>query len=188
MFQVKIRRLACFSALLFSCCAAFSQSQTATPTVNGVASTDKPEIAAIQKAEDSWSLAVNNRDQYGIELALSPLFVGVDANGSVTMRNQQVAELINGDDKTLHLDQKVVTVRMLGDVAVANGTYTLHHKGASGPIDEKGVFTHVFQRVHNNWYCINSQRTLLREDGPQSKTKKKSDAELPFHIPIFSKN
>lgn len=185
-----IRRLACFSALLISCVAVSAQSAApATPTVNGVASTDKPEIAAIQKVEDSWSLAVNNRDQYGIELVLSPLYVGVDANGDVIMRNQQVANLINGDDKTLQLSQKVVTVRMLGDVAVANGTYSLHHKGANGtPIDEKGVFTHVFQRVHNNWYCINSQRTLLREDGPAVKQKKKSDAELPFHIPIFSKN
>lgn len=185
-----IRRLPCFSALfLFPVAVSVAVSgQSATPTINGVASTDKPEIAAIQKVEDSWSLAVNNRDQYGLELALSPLFVGVDSDGTVLMRNQRIADLINGDDKTIHLDQKVVTVRMLGDVAVANGTYTLHHKGANGPVDEKGVFTHVFQRVHNNWYCINSQRTLVREDGPKVKAKKKSNADLPFHIPIFSKN
>jgi len=189
MFQIKTRRLACFSTLLFSCIAVSAQSAVlAAPAVNGVASTEKPETAELQKVEDSWSLAVNNRDQYGMELALSPLYVGVGANGVVTMRNQEVADLINGDDKTIHLDQKIITVRMLGDVAVANGTYTLHHKGANGPLDEKGVFTHVFQRVHNNWYCINSQRTLIREDGPAVKQKKKSDAELPFHIPIFSKN
>ena len=190
MFQIKTRHLACLSALLFWCSAAFSQSAApSTPAVNGVATTEKPEIAAIQKVEDSWSLAVTNRDQYGLELALSPLYVGIDSAGGVIMRNQQIAELINGDDKTVRLDQKVVTVRMLGDVAVANGTYTLHHRGANGsPVDEKGIFTHVFQRVHNNWYCINSQRTLIREDGPNVKPKKKSDAELPFHIPLITKN
>ena len=198
MFSAKSRRLACLSTLLLSCIAASarltaqSDAPAAAPAkspVNGVASTDKPEIAAIQKVEDNWSLAVNNRDQYGIELVLSPLFVGVGANGSVTMRNQEVANLINGEDKTLQLTQKVVTVRMLGDVAVANGTYTLHHHGANNaPVDEKGVFTHVFQRVHNNWYCINSQRTLVREDGPATKAKKKSNAEEPFHIPFFTKN
>ena len=36
--------------------------------------------------------------------------------------------VITGEDKTIHLDQRVITVRMLGDIAVANGTYTLHHK------------------------------------------------------------
>ena len=89
----------------------------------------------------------NRRDQYGLELVLSPLFVDVSASGDVTTRNQQVAQLISGEDKTLYLTQKVVTVRMLGDIAVANGTYTLHHKVNSAQVDEKGVFTHVFERV-----------------------------------------
>ena len=57
---------------------------------------------------------------------------------------------------------------------------------ASGQVDEKGVFTHVFERAHSGWLCINSQRTVLREDG--GKGKKQSNAELPFHIPIFGKS
>jgi ketosteroid isomerase-like protein len=193
-----IRRLACF-ALLFACAAGFAQSpaQTpaqqpapSTPQVAGVASAAGPEVVEFQKVEDSWSASVNGRDQYGLELVLSPLFVDIAASGDVTTRNQQLAQLINGDDKTLHVDTRVITVRELGDVAVVNGTYSIHHKGANGsPVDEKGVYTHVFQRVHNSWLCINSQRTVLRADAPQGKTpKKKSDAELPFHIPIFSKN
>jgi ketosteroid isomerase-like protein len=75
---------------------------------------------------------------------------------------------------------------MLGDIAVANGTYSMHHRISSGPADEKGVFTHVFERTRGGWLCINSQRTVLRED-PSGKAKKKSDAELPFHIPLFTK-
>jgi hypothetical protein len=96
--------------------------------------------------------------------------------------------VITGEDKTLHLDQRVITVRMLGDIAVANGTYVLHHKAGSGPeVDEKGVFTHVFERAHGGWLCINSQRTVLREDS-NAKPKKQSNAELPFHIPLFTKS
>jgi len=95
--------------------------------------------------------------------------------------------VIAGEDKTIHLDQRVITVRMLGDIAVANGTYALHHKVGSGPADEKGVFTHVFERVRGGWLCINSQRTVLREDS-NAKPKKQSNAEMPFHIPLFSKS
>lgn len=163
----------------------------ATAPANTAAATiDSPEIRELQKVEDSWSIALNNRDQYGLELVLSPLFVGVSANGDITTRNQQVVSLINQEDKTASTDMHVITVRMLGDVAVANGTYSFTHKINGNVVDEKGVFTHVFQRVRGNWLCLNAQRTMLREEAPsgKSKGKSKSQADLPFHIPLFSKS
>ena len=154
----------------------------------GVTSTSQSEVSQFQKIEDNWSAAVNNHDQYALELVLSPLFVDISAQGNITTRNQQLALVINPEDKTVHLQQLIITVRLLGDTAVANGTYTLHHKAASGPVDEKGVFTHVFEKHRNGWLCINSQRTVLREDEPGGKKKKQSDADQPFHIPLFSRD
>lgn len=190
------RNLVCFSALLFACCAVFAQSPAGAPGSDpaaakpaSVATSDvSPQIKEFQKIEDTWSTAINSRDQYSLELVLSPLFVDVSASGDISTRNQQLAALITGEDKTLHLEQKVVTVRLLGDTAVANGTYVLHHKAASGQVDEKGVFTHVFERLRGGWVCVNSQRTLLREDAPGKKKKQASDAEMPFHIPLFSRS
>ena len=182
-----IRFSACFSAVILPCLAL---AQTPNPPQSAVrapvTSTAAPDLQQFQKIEDSWDDAVNRRDQYSLENVLSPLFLDVSASGDITTRNQQLAFIIATDDKSLHLEQKVITVRMLGDTAVANGTYVLHHRGTSGQVDEKGVFTHVFERAHNNWVCVNSQRTVLREDGP--KGKKQSNAELPFHIPIFGKS
>jgi ketosteroid isomerase-like protein len=189
------RHLACFSVFLLLCCAAGAQNATSDPGANAVPAADQPgatttaspEIAQFQKIEDNWSDAINRRDQYGLELVLSPLFVDVSASGDVTTRNQQVVQVINNEDKTVSLTQKVITVRMLGDIAVANGTYTLHHKVNNTPVDEKGVFTHVFERVHSGWLCINSQRTVLRQDNsPKPKHAPATTAE-PFHIPLFSK-
>ena len=157
----------------------------------GATSAESPEIRELQKIEDNWSSALNQRDQYGLELILSPLFVNVSATGDVTSRNQQIVNLINGGDKTATTDMRVVTVRMLGDVAVANGTYSYTHKTDGKELEEKGIFTHVFQRQHGNWVCLNAQRTLIREEAPgktaKTKTKSDSKAELPFHIPLFSK-
>jgi ketosteroid isomerase-like protein len=189
------RFAACFSAVLLSCCVAAAQDaapvQGVAPAAGSarpnVTTAESPEIREFQKIEDSWADSVNQRDQYGLELVLSPLFVDVSAVGDITTRNQQVANVITGEDKSLRLDQRVITVRMLGDIAVANGTYTLHRKGNSGPVDEKGIFTHVFERTHGGWLCINSQRTLLREDS-NVKQKKQSNAEMPFHIPLFTKS
>ena len=184
------RFLVCTLVLFLICGASNAQTPGQTPaaaaTPANVTTSESPEIREFQKIEDSWATSINDRDQYGLELVLSPLFVDVSATGDITTRNQQVAFVITGDDKTIHLDQRVITVRMLGDVAVANGTYTLHHKVASAEVNEKGIFTHVFEQSHGGWLCINSQRTVLREDS-NAKAKKQSNAELPFHIPLFSK-
>ena len=181
------RIAACFTALLLPSLAFAQVPSSATgPAQAPVTTTASPEIAQFQKIEDAWDQAVNRRDQYGLENVLSPLFLDVSGSGDITTRNQQLAFIIATDDKSLHLEQKVITVRMLGDTAVANGTYVLRHHGSSGDTTEKGVFTHVFERAHNGLLCINSQRTVLKEDG--GKGKKKSDAESPFHIPFFGKS
>lgn len=151
-----------------------------------VTSTSSESVAEFQKLEDTWSNAINIRDQYALENVLSPLFLDVAASGDITTRNQQVAYLISGEDKTLHLEQKVITVRMMGDSAVINGTYVLHHRTDDGPVDDKGVFTHVYERTHDRWVCVNSQRTLVRQ--VSTDKHKKSRADQPFHIPLFSKS
>jgi len=180
------------SAVLLSCCSVLAQDPVPAPASAAVqlavTSAESPAVRDFQKIEDAWSNAINQRDQYALELVLSPLLVDVSAGGDVTTRNQQLAQLITIEDKTLHLDQRVITVRMLGDIAVANGTYALRHKAASGsnPEEEKGVFTHVFELTRGGWLCINSQRTKLPEE-TSAKKKKQSNAEMPFHIPFIGK-
>jgi len=186
------RPLLYISAFLLASCALNAQTpaspETQAPPVKvNVTTTASPEVLQFQKVEDSWSEALNDRDQYGLELVLSPLFVDVSATGDIATRNQEVATVISAEDKTVHLDQKVITVRMLGDVSVVNGTYMLHHKAGTVEVNDRGIFTHVFERAHGAWLCINSQRTLLREDS-SGKSKKQSNAELPFHIPLFQKS
>jgi len=185
--MVRMTRLvAVFFVFLLSFCSVVAQNPAQAAPQPAVTSAESPAIREFQKIEDTWSNAINARDQYSLELVLSPLFVDVSAGGDITTRNQQLAQLITGEDKTLHLEQKVITVRMLGDIAVANGTYLLHHKAGSAQVDEKGVFTHVFERARGGWMCINSQRTRLPED-TNPKGKKPSNIEMPFHIPFIGK-
>ncbi len=193
------RSALCFSAVLLSGLVVFAQSPVPPSTgpspapasaapASAAASDVGPQVKEFQKIEDTWSNAINSRDQYSLELVLSPLFVDVSASGDITTRNQQLAQLITGEDKTMHLEQRVITVRLLGDTAVANGTYVLHHKATSGQVDEKGVFTHVYERMRGGWVCVNSQRTSVREDAQGKKKKQASEAEMPFHIPLFSRS
>jgi len=180
-----------FSVFLLSSCVAVAQNPVPPPALAAVQpaviSTSSPAIQEFQKIEDDWSNAINARDQYALELVLSPLFMDISAAGDITTRNQQLAQLITSEDKTLHLEQKVITVRMMGDIAIANGTYVMHHKAGSAQVDEKGVFTHVFERARGGWMCTNSQRTRLPED-TNPKHKKQSNDEMPFHLPFIGKS
>jgi ketosteroid isomerase-like protein len=185
-----MRKSLCLIVVLLVC-PVVAMTQNPAPAgapAAGVTSTSIGEVQQFQKIEETWDNAVNSRDQYSLELVLSPLYVGIAASGDITTRNQEIADAISNQDKTLHLEQKVITVRVLGDIAVANGTYALHHKAGSNEAVERGVFTHVFERQHNTWQCVNSQRTLVREEGPgKGKKKQSGQAAQPFHIPLFSR-
>jgi ketosteroid isomerase-like protein len=152
-----------------------------------------PEFKEMQQVEDRWNEAITKRDQYGLELVLAPQFIGISATGDVATRNQQIAQLLVKGSGPDSLEQKVVSVRFVGDIAIVNGTYVMSWKTDKGPVLEKGIFSHVFEHVRTNWLCLNSQRTVVAEDtkrtaAAQEKPKSKStDAQLPFHIPLVYK-
>jgi ketosteroid isomerase-like protein len=156
------------------------------------ASAPPPEFKEMQQVEDRWNDAVTKRDQYGLEMVLAPQFIGISATGDVTTRNQQIAQLFVKGSEPDSLEQKVVSVRFVGDIAIVNGTYVMSWKTEKGPVLEKGIFSHVFERVRTNWLCLNSQRTVVAEDSKRAATQekpksKRTDAQLPLHVPLVYK-
>jgi hypothetical protein len=150
-----------------------------------------PEFREMQQVEDRWDQAITKRDQYALELVLAPQFIGISASGDVVTRNQQIAHLFVKNEGPQSLEQKVVSVRVVGEVAIVNGTYVMSWKGEKGPVLEKGIFSHVFEHVRNTWLCLNSQRTVVAEETRGAATEKpkakRSDAELPMHVPLVYK-
>src|ERR1700723_1260387 len=133
-----------------------------------------PEFREMQQVEDRWATAITKRDQYALELVLAPEFIGISASGDVVTRNQQIAHLFVKNAGPDSLQQKVISVRFVGgDVAIVNGTYVMSWKGEKGPVLEKGIFSHVFARAHNNWLCLNSQRTVVAEEAKGEAAREK---------------
>ncbi|HEX4038943.1 MAG TPA: nuclear transport factor 2 family protein [Acidobacteriaceae bacterium] len=149
---------------------------------------EPPEVKQFQSLEDQWSTAVVKNDQYTLEYLLSPVMVDISSNGDVTTRNQQIALLFQKDEDPVSMEQRVISVRMFGDTALVSGTYITKFRSSSGDREERGIFTHVYNRAHNHWACVNAQRTAVVELGPARKnTQHKSDATGPFHIPLLFK-
>ncbi|WP_446745387.1 nuclear transport factor 2 family protein [Silvibacterium acidisoli] len=164
-----------------------SAQVTATPQ----SSSQSPEVDQFQKLEDGWSTAVANKDQYALENLLSPSFLDIAADGDISTRNQFVANMFaKGQPDLVSIEQRVVNVRIVEDVAIIDGTYIVKHKISGVVREERGIFTHTYQRTRSSWVCIHSQRTpVVEQGGPDQKpkTQKKSSAELPFHVPFFHK-
>jgi hypothetical protein len=151
-------------------------------------------VAELQKVADRWDEAVYQHDQYALELVLAPQFINISDTGDVTNRDQQISEMMMKDAPRFQLMQKVVSVRLAGDVAVVNGTYDRVFQGSklsrTKTKTESGVFSQVYVRARNTWECINSQRTIIQ--GTALTGKKKSDKaatekplnhDLGFHFP-----
>ncbi len=158
------------------------------------------QIAELQKVVDRWDDAIDQHDQYGLELVLAPQFIAISDSGQVQDRDQVVSQLVMKDAPRYTLAQKVTSVRIVGDVAVINGTYDRVYQGSrlsrTKRRDEKGVFSQVYVRARNSWECINSQRTLIEgaaSSGSRKKSKEGSDEkrlnhDLGFHFPGMHHN
>ena len=171
-------------------------------------------VQQFQKLEDGWSIAAVNKDQYALENLLAPTFIDISAAAQVKTRNQSIVDALGGvPEPLLSMEQKVVNVRTVGDVAIVEGTYVLRLKEDRRTRDERGVFTHVWQKGRLSWNCVSAQRTAVVDqlEGGRGRTpaatgvagagtapgpaagaaavpeEKKSNAALPFHIPLIYK-
>ena len=74
----------------------------------------------------------------------------------------------------MSLQQRVVSVRLFGDTAVVSGTYIVRWRANGSAREERGIFTHIYNRARNHWACVNAQRTAVVDLTPG---KQKSFAE-----------
>jgi ketosteroid isomerase-like protein len=184
-FMLSFRARCTFAAVLFVLPLDHLVAQAADPS---------PAVATMQPVEDSWDEAVAKHDQFALENLLARDYVGISAEGDITTRNQQISHLFVAGSEPVSLTQKVIGARVIGDVAVVNGTYVMEWQGANDQqkVAEKGVFTHVFRKNSaGNWQCINSQRTVVTTEDERKKRaathSSKSNAALPLHIPLIYK-
>lgn len=132
-------------------------------------------VPQFQKIEDQWSTALTHQDQFTLETILSPSFVDISSTGEISSYNQEVAAMFEkGVPSAQSLQQRVVDVRVVEDVAIVDGTYAETTKLNGVEREEQGVFTHIYQRNRDAWKCVQSQRTAVpqAEEGKKSRKKK----------------
>ena len=123
-------------------------------------------MQTFQTIEDRWSEAINKRDQYALELVLSPELIDISATGTVTTRDQQISMLLQRHTEPLLFDQRVVNVRSFGGIAIVIGNYVEQPRAKENVVRRSGMFIHVYQKFRGRWSCINAQRTAIGAPSP----------------------
>ena len=145
----------------------FAISQSSAQEISASQAILFTDMQTFQQIENRWSEAINKRDQYALELVLSPELIDISAAGIVMTRDQQIAMLLQKHAEPLLLDQRVVNVRSFGEIAVVVGNYVEQPSGNEKVAWRIGMFTHIYRKDLGRWSCISSQRTAIADSSPQ---------------------
>ena len=134
-------------------------------------------VQGFQNLENTWSQAVDHRDQYALELVLAPDFLNVGSDGEITTRNLQIAQLLRKHGETPpSTRQRVVNVRDYRDITIVVGTFIEESRDGKQTLEQAGVFTHVYQQVHGKWRCVSAHWTDL-QPAPETRNRRSKKQE-----------
>lgn len=146
---------AVFSMLfLLGVCAVLGAARQATKP-NG-------EEGRIIALESAWDQAEQNKDATALANLLADNIVYVDYDGSISTKQQLLADVKSPDVVGEQINNEGVTVHMHGsNVAVSTGIYRDKGIEKGKPFSRRGRFTNVWINQNGKWECIASQSTLI---------------------------
>ena len=143
------------SLLVLLCvCAALGTAQQPAKT-----SGEEGRIIALESA---WDQAEQNKDAAALANLLADNIVYVDYDGSISTKQQLLAEVKSPDVTGEQINNQGVTVHMYGtNVAVSTGIYRDKGMEKGKPFSRRGRFSNVWLNQNGKWECIASQSTLI---------------------------
>jgi len=132
--------------------------------IGGAQQSTKPsgEEGRIIALESAWDQAEQNKDAAALANLLADNIVYVDYDGSISTKQQLLAEVKSPDVAGEQINNEGVTVHMHGNnVAVSTGIYRDKGTEKGKPFSRRGRFTNVWLNQNGKWECIASQSTLI---------------------------
>ena len=120
---------------------------------------EKGRIIALELA---WDQAEQNKDVNALANLLADNIVYVDYDGSISTKQQLLAEVKSPDVVGEQINNEGMTVHMHGsNVAVSTGIYRDKGVEKGKPFSRRGRFTNVWLNQNGKWECIASQSTQI---------------------------
>jgi uncharacterized protein (TIGR02246 family) len=120
------------------------------------------EEGRIIALESAWDQAEQNKDANALANLLAENLVYVDYDGSISTKQQFLANVKSADITGEQINNEGVTVRLYNNnVAVSTGIYRDKGFEKGKPFQRRGRFTNVWLNQSGKWECIASQSTLI---------------------------
>jgi uncharacterized protein (TIGR02246 family) len=147
--------------LLVSACIGLAFAQTQTPPVKGPGAAE-----SVKQLEHDWTDAVKAGDADKVNQILADDWIGVGYDGSKETKQSHLADMKSGKYKLESFEFGPMDVKVLGSVAVVQGTNTEKSTSADGK-DSSGKYAwmDVFVKRDGKWVVVRSQSTeaVVRE-------------------------
>lgn len=130
--------------------------------LHGGTQTTSEDEGRVLALETEWNQAEQNKDAGKLDQLLSPQFLTVDYDGSISTKAEYLANVKREDLSPAQITNDQQTIHVFGDCAVVNGIY--HEKGLNKgkPYNRRGRFTDTWIKTNSTWQCVASQSTLIQ--------------------------
>jgi uncharacterized protein (TIGR02246 family) len=141
--------------LLVSACFGLAFGQTQTPPAKGPSAAE-----SIKQLEHEWADAAKAGDADKVNQILADDWVGVGYDGAKETKENHLADMKSGKFKLESFEFGPMDVKVLGNVAVVQGTNTEKSTSINGK-DSSGKYAwmDVFVKRDGKWVIIRSQST-----------------------------
>ena len=120
------------------------------------------EEGRIIALESAWDQAEQNKDAAALANLLADNIVYVDYDGSLSTKQQFLADVKSADITGEQIKNEGVTVHLYGNnVAVSTGIYRDKGMEKGKAFSRRGRFINVWMNQNGKWQCIASQSTLI---------------------------
>jgi uncharacterized protein (TIGR02246 family) len=149
------------AALLVCACAGLVFAQTKTPSAAAPAKgSTVPQ--AVQQLEHDWAAAMKAGDTNKLSSILADDWVAIAPDGSKETKQSVLADMKSGASKVQSFDFGPMDVKVMGNVAVCQGSDTEKSTTKGKDSSGKYVWMDVFAKRDGNWVAVRSQTAIVK--------------------------
>lgn len=142
-----------FLALIFVAGLCFGQAKKATAS---------PDVEILKQLERDWTDAQKAGDVEKLAAILADDWRGVGYDGTRTTKAEAIADLKEGKTKVTSFEFGPMDVKILGNVAIVQGTDTEKSSTRGEDTSGKWVWTDVFVKRGEKWVAVRSQSAKVQ--------------------------
>lgn len=148
------------AVLLVCACVGLAYAQAAKTTP---AKTASPSVSdAIKQLEHDWMDAAKANDADKLSQILADDWAGIGIDGSKETKQSTLAEMKSGASTLTSFEFGPMDVKVLGNVAVCQGSDTEKSTGKGKDTSGKYVWMDVFVKRDGKWVAVRSQSAIVK--------------------------